>query len=119
MTKTHEDKISEPLKARLSQMGAEDIMTAIVITRHASGSGKRLDQRRRSGLIRSSRKAAGKARTTLAAALAEHEDGEVLPQDLGALGGVVVRATRRGLETLAQRSDVKAILEDQKVSVGG
>jgi len=118
MDKRAAGKLSEHLKARLASLAPDETRTAIVLAKKECGKGERLGTAERMSRAKPARAAAARLRDSVREEFPQPGQLRVLDQDLGLFGGVAVVATRGALERLAQRDDVEAILEDQKVEWG-
>ena len=112
------NKISDEFRARLDEFAPQRKIRAIVLlhTKRAERkSGRRLSHAERQAAIAAIRKSAESALPELDGILA-HYDGERL-SDVNALGSIFVETTAAGIIALAASNYVKAILENQPISL--
>ena len=112
-------KLSPEFRARLDRLGSKQKVRAIVVLEaiDASGSsGRRQSRAERKAALEAVRKSAG-------AALAQIDDtlepfhGSRLSWNPNVLGSILVEANAAGIMALAESKYVKAILEDQPISL--
>ena len=116
---TDESKISREFAARLERLAPERKIRAVVllnIENSAAGATRRLTSEERQAAAESARISARSLLPEIDESLAR-EDGKRLSEDVNALGSVTVEATPEGIAALARLPGVKAILEDQPVSL--
>ena len=111
------NRISAQFSARLARLGRRKRVRAIVMLE----TGKTLPAGRRSvqtrlNTLRVIRKSAASALTDIDKIL-QRFHGKRLVHEVDALGSVPVETTAAGINALAQSAHVKAILEDQPVSL--
>ncbi len=115
-----QEKISREFATRLEHLSPRDKVRAVVLLNTPNGANKTATRR----LSRAERKAAAEARRKSA----EHAlpDIDKIIQEFGgqrleprpsALGSVHVETTPAGVKALAASKHVKAVLEDQRVSL--
>lgn len=112
-------KLSPEFKTRLQSLEPEQKVRAIVVldTKDASGvSGRRQSPAERKAALEAVRKSASAALPRIDATL-ESFDGRRLSKSPNALGAILVEANAAGIMALAASKCVKAILEDQPVSL--
>ena len=106
-------------RARLSRLAPDDKIRVMVLLRTAPpgepSEGSATRERRQESVERM-REAMAPALADLDAALKRH-GGERLAPAASALGSIPVEITVRGIDALAELQHVKAILEDQPVSL--
>ena len=114
-----DEKISREFAARLDQRAPKDLVRAVVLV--APDSAPR--PTKRSALRRGRKARVEAARESLAGGLPEIDSilgafgGRRLDHELGALGGVAVEVVPAGIRALADCEKVRAILEDQSISL--
>ncbi len=114
-----ESKISRGFAARLERLAPDKKIRALVlldIENDTAGATRRLTSEERQASIESARISARSVLPEIDELLAR-EDGKRLSEDVNALGSVTVETTAQGIAALARLSSVKAILEDQPVSL--
>lgn len=112
-------KISPPFRARLRKLAPTEKIQAIVLIRtpqKTSGAGRRQSRQQRQATIAAIQSAAESAYAELDSILAGH-DGQRLAETPNALGCIPIEATPRGVLAVAEADFVKAILEDQPISL--
>ncbi len=112
--------ISPEFAARLARRKPDDLIRAILLleTRHASESRNRQDLRsRRKAMTEAARRSTEAARQDIAQIVAEYGGSCLENGNLGVLGGVPVETTPEGIKALARLPRVRAVLEDQAVSL--
>jgi hypothetical protein len=112
-------KLSPEFKTRLQSLGPEQKVRAIVVldTKDASSvSGRRQSPAERRAALEAVRKSASAALPQIDETL-EPFDGRRLSKHPNALGAILVEANAAGIMALAASKCVKAILEDQPVSL--
>jgi hypothetical protein len=113
------DKLSTEFKARLDRLGPQQKVRAIVML-HGKDTGKtparRQSSAERQAAIESVRKSAEQALVDIDRIL-ECFDGQRLAKSPDALGSISVETTAAGITALASCGHVKAILEDQPISL--
>ena len=112
-------KISSQFNARLARLGAKDRVRAIVMLRSkgaGESSARRQSRSARRAEIEMMRESAGQALGEIDEIL-QHYDGKRLKDKVDVLGSVPVEAVPAGIRALAASKHVKAILEDQEISL--
>lgn len=112
-------KISSEFSTRLSRLGPGDKVHAFVLLRTSgtsNRSGKRQSRAERKAAVEASRKSAERALTDIDTILKQH-NGRRLARRPNALGSMPVETTAAGIKALASSRWVKAILEDQPISL--
>ena len=112
-------KLSREFRARLNSLGAEQKVRAIVVleTQDASGpTGTRQSRAERKAALEAVRKSASATLLKIDETL-EPFDGRRLSESPNALGSILVEANAAGIIALAESKYVKAILEDQPLSL--
>lgn len=112
-------KISREFAAQLENRKADEIVRAVVVlgaAEPAKGNGRRMTRQERARLIEDAR-CAVEAATEEIAKILETFRGRRLESGLDALGSLALETTPAGIKALAELSAVKAILEDQPVSL--
>jgi hypothetical protein len=116
---SRDDKISTPFKMRLKHVKPQQKVRAIVLL-HLNGpevaSGRRHSPSERQAAIEAMRKSAEPALVEIDRVL-RHFGGKRLGASVNALGSIPVEATPDGITALATLDSVKAILEDQPISL--
>ena len=118
-TDEHGPKISPEFSSRLARMSPDQKVHAVVVvaTNAAKGRASRRQTREeRKSAIESVRKSARVALEQVDKTLEEFS-GRRLQSDVNALGTITVEATPAGINALARSKSVKAILEDQRVTL--
>jgi hypothetical protein len=113
------DKISEPFRSRLSKLGREERIRAIVLLRtpqRGERSGRRQSREERKAAIFANQSATAAAFEEIEAIL-EPFGGKRLTDKPNALGYIPIETTRDGLIAVAESDAVRAILEDQPISL--
>lgn len=118
MNNQQQEKISKNLLETMKRISPKKTITVIVLTSFHNRDAARLNQRIRMNRIRQNKEFGKKIREELAKLLADHNSGEILDYNFDTLGGIVVRANRKGIEKIAKHDDVSAILENQKIHIG-
>jgi len=116
---SRDDKISPAFKVRLKHMEPQQKVHAIVILHSndpAVSPGLRQSPAERRAVIEAMRKSAEPALDEIDRVLS-HFGGKRLASSVNALGYVPVEATPDGITALAKLDSVKAILEDQPISL--
>jgi hypothetical protein len=123
MAYSHKDsrdaKISPTFKMRLKHMDPQQKVGAIVVLHlndHEAAPGRRQSPAERQATIEAMRKSAEPVLVAIDRAL-RHFGGKRLGSSVNALGSVPVEATPDGITALANLDSVKAILEDQQISL--
>ena len=114
-----DDKISTAFRARLDRMNRQQKIRAIVVLRLADTEvtpARRQSPSQRQAMIEAMRKSAKPALAEIDSVL-RHFGGKRLAPTVNALGSVPVEATPDGITALADLDSVKAILEDQSISL--
>ena len=112
-------KISPEFSSRLAGMSPGQKVHAVVVFAANAGKGRparRQAREEREAAIESVRKSAKQALQQMDKTL-EKFGGRRLQADLNALGTIAVEATPAGINALARSKSVKAILEDQRVTL--
>ncbi|MBI3988994.1 MAG: hypothetical protein HY347_05195 [candidate division NC10 bacterium] len=113
------DKISPAFKARLDRLGPRQKVRVIVMLRTKDAGkapGRRRSREDRQAAIEVIRKSAEQALIDIDKIL-ERFDGRRLATSPDALGSIPVETTAAGITALATSEHVKAILEDQPISL--
>lgn len=112
-------KISPEFAERLARLGPKQKVLAIVLL-HGKSTGKASAPRRshvsRQAAVDSKRKSAEQVLTDIDNIL-KRVGGQRLAKSPDALGSIPVQTTAAGINDLAASKHVKAILEDQKISL--
>lgn len=114
-----DNKISTTFRARLNRMSRQQKVRAIVVLRLADTEvtpGRRQSPSERQAVIEAMRHSAEPALAEIDRVLS-HFGGKRLAPSVNALGSVPVEATPDGITALASLDSVKAILEDQPISL--
>ena len=112
------ETISEPFRERLSRLGPEERVRAIVLIRtpgQGKGTGRRQSREERQAKVAAIQSAAGSAFEEIDRILGQY-DGKRLAESPDALGCVPIEATREGVLAVAESEVVEAVLEDQPIS---
>jgi hypothetical protein len=107
------DKLSGELRRRLARMASDRPVRAVVLLNAEVSSGR--GQSRREAIV-AVRRTAASAKAALDPLVAR-VGGRWLADEPDALGSLGVEITAAGLRELAESEHVKAILEDQRVTV--
>ncbi|MCH7814092.1 MAG: hypothetical protein IID40_08735 [Planctomycetes bacterium] len=114
-------KISAEFSIRLTRLKPGQTVRAVVMLDVAkskkSGTG-RMSRQQRQAAIKVLRQAGETALTGIDEILCRF-DGKRLDQQVNALGGVLVEAPAHGIRALAAAPQIKAVLEDQPISLIG
>lgn len=113
------EKISEPFRSRLSRLGPQERIQAIVLIRpprQGKGAGRRQSREERQAKVAAIQTAAASALEELDRILGQH-DGKRLAESPNALGCIPIEATRQGVLAVAESELVEAVLEDQPISL--
>lgn len=114
-------KISPEFVARLGRLGPAHKVRAIVLLRTEgvkTPTGRRQSRVERRVATKSIRESDGQALTDIDSVL-ERYDGRRLADGPDALGSIAVETTAAGITALAASDHIKAILEDQPISLVG
>jgi hypothetical protein len=114
-----DSKISPNFTSRLEKLSPNQKVRAIVLLNlesGAEGKTKRLSSAERKAAMESVRQSAQFALPEIDEILQSFE-GKRLSDEVNALGSVAVETTAAGIISLAQSDRVKAILEDQPISL--
>jgi hypothetical protein len=114
-----DNKISTAFRARLNRMNRQQKVRAIVILRLGDTEvtpGRRQSPSQRQAMIEAMRNYVEPAVAEIDRVLT-HFGGKRLAASVNALGSVPVEATPDGITALASLDSVKAILEDQPISL--
>jgi len=114
-----EGKLSRELRSRLEQLESGETVRAVVLLdvgTEGPRSGHRQSAEERRAAIQRVRQSAQAAVSAIDTAL-EACAGRRLSPEANALGSITVEATPQGLEALAQLPSVRAVLEDQPISL--
>ncbi|HXH09224.1 MAG TPA: hypothetical protein VNP04_05605 [Alphaproteobacteria bacterium] len=114
-----DDKISTAFKARLKRMGPREKLRAVVMLRLLEGndtSGRRQSLSERHAAIDAVRKSAESGLVEVDRVL-KRFGGKRLAPTVNALGAVPVETTADAITALAALEPVKAILEEQPISL--
>lgn len=112
-------RISPQFNARLAQLGEKDTVRAIVMLRSKRtgvSAANRQSRTERRAEIRALRESEGQALSEIDEIL-QHYDGRRLKDKVDVLGSIPVEAVPAGIRALAASEHVKAILEDQEISL--
>ena len=112
-------KISREFGNRLAGMPPEEKVQAVVVLERNSAkrpTSRRQDRAERALAIEAVKKSAGTALAQMDKTLKEF-GGRRLQADLTALGTITVEATPAGIKALALSKGVRAVLEDQRMSL--
>ena len=116
---SHNAKISPEFFVRLAHLKPQQKIRAMVML-HVDGPGKSSGQRQsgaeRQAMIERIRQSAEPALTEVDNILA-HYNGKRLAASVNALGVVPIETTAAGINALAASDRVKAVLEDQAISL--
>jgi hypothetical protein len=116
---SRDDKISTPFKMRLKHMKPQQKVRGIVLLQlndHELAPGRRQSPSERQTAIEAMRKVAEPALIEIDRVLS-HFGGKRLGATVNALGSIPIEATPDGITALATLDSVKAILEDQPISL--
>jgi hypothetical protein len=116
---SRDDKISTTFKMRLKHMEPHQKVRAIVVLHlngHEVAPGRRQSPAERQAAIEAMHKSAEPALAEIDRVL-RHFGGKLLASSVNALGSIPVEATPNGIAALATLDSVKAILEDQPISL--
>jgi hypothetical protein len=116
---SRDEKISPAFKMRLKHMDPQQKVRAIVVLHlndHEAVPGRRQSPAGRRAMIEAMRKSAEPALDEIDRVLS-HFGGKRLAPSVNALGSVPVEATPAGLTALSTLESVKAIFEDQPISL--
>ena len=112
-------KISPEFGSRLAGLSPDQKVHAVVVFASNAGKGRlsrRQAREEREAAIESVRESAKQALQQMDKT-SEKFGGRRLQDDLNALGTIAVEATPAGINALARSKSVKAILEDQRVTL--
>ncbi len=113
-------KISPEFAARLERRKPDEMVRAVLMLDTQPpvvGAGRRELRARRSELTEAARRSVQAALEDINKILDQY-DGHCLENtNLGALGGIAVETTPAGIKALAERPKVRAIVEDQSISL--
>ena len=113
------DKISPEFAARLASLGAQHKLRAIVMLHPqttSQESTRRLTRAERQAVIKTMRQAIAPTLDEIDRLLVQH-DGKRLAQTVSAVGTIPIETTPAGVYALAALTCVKAILEDQRITL--
>ncbi len=113
-------KISDAFAARLAGFAPDATVRAIVMIQTpptAKPSGRRMTRVERLAAVEAIKESARTAIGEIDDIVRATPNGRRLSETAGAMGSIVVETTRAGLELVATLDRVKAILEDQPVSL--
>ena len=114
-------KISPPFRARLRKLAPTEKIQAIVLIRtpqKTSGAGRRQSREQRQATIAAIQSAAESAYEELDRILAGHNGQRLAESETpNALGCIPIEATAQGVLAVAESELVKAVLEDQPISL--
>jgi hypothetical protein len=114
-----DNKISAAFRARLNRMNPQQKVRAIAVLRLGDAEvtpGRRQSPAERQAAIEAMHKSAEPALVEIDRIL-RHFGGKRLASSVNALGSVPVESTPDGITALASLDSVKAILEDQPISL--
>jgi hypothetical protein len=114
-----DNKISAAFRARLNRMNPQQKVHAIAVLRLGDAEvtpGRRQSPAERQAVIEAMHKSAEPALAEIDRVL-RHFGGKRLAPSVNALGSVPVESTPGGITALASLDSVKAILEDQSISL--
>jgi hypothetical protein len=112
-------KISDEFLARLENRGSKEMVRAVVMLeaeRTLKPAGRRALRTQRKKLTAAAQRLVEGAETDIAKIL-EKYGGHRLESNLGALGSLAVETTPAGIKALIECPCVRAILEDQPISL--
>jgi len=110
-------KISPEFAARLGRLGPKQRVRAIVVLNaETAGTGQRQSQAERQAVIKAMRQSAERALTDVDDVL-KRFGGQRLANIPDALGSLPVETTAAGIAALAASKYIKAILEDQAITL--
>jgi len=112
-------KISREFAARLKDRRPDEMVRVIVMLeteQSAKKTGRRVLRAQRKTLTKAARRSVDMATVDIAGILKKY-GGRRLEREIGSLGGLAVETTPAGIRTLADCPKVKAILEDQSLSL--
>src|SRR5215831_17099972 len=115
----HNAKISPAFSARLAHLKPQQKIRAMIMLHvdvPGKSSGQRQSRTERQAMIERIRESAEPALTEIDDILA-HYSGKRLAASVNALGAIPIETTAAGINALAASERVKAILEDQTVSL--
>lgn len=119
-SEARKEKISPEFAARLDHFGPRQKVRAVIVVQTGGRAGKTTGQRRsrvkRQAAIEALRRSAELALPDIDSIL-ERFGGKRLVEDPSALGTLPVETTVDGIKALAASDHVKAVLEDQPVSI--
>jgi sorbitol-specific phosphotransferase system component IIA len=116
---SRDDKISTTFRTRLNRMEPQQKVRAMVVLHlddHEVAPGRRQSPAERQEAIEAMRKSAEPALAELDHVL-RHFGGKRLASNVNALGSIPVEAPPNGIAALATLDAVKAVLEDQPISL--
>jgi hypothetical protein len=114
-----DSKISANFTSRLGKLKPNQKIRAIILLKVESGTegqAKRLSSTERKSAMEAVRQSAQSALPEIDRIL-EDSDGKRLSNEINALGSIAVETTADGIFSLAKSEQVKAILEDQSISL--
>ena len=114
-------KISQAFVARLEDLAPDALVRAIVLLEtapDAGEAGRRARKARRREMAEAARGAVEAAASEVAEILAAH-GGRRLERNLDILAALAVETTPAGIRSLAELATVRAIMEDQPISLIG
>lgn len=114
-----DNKISPAFRARLNRMNQQQKVRAIIVVRLGDtevAPGRRQSPSQRQAVIEAMHKSAEPALAEIDRVLRQF-GGKRLASNVNALGAVPVETTPEGITALATLDSVKAILEDQPISL--
>lgn len=114
-----QDKISREFRSRLERLSPNKMIRAIVLLQtpvQENASGQRQTRSHRHAAIEAVKQATEKSLPAVDTVL-NRLGGRRLAEHASALGSVPVEATVAGIKALADLEQVKAILEDQPISL--
>ena len=112
-------KISSQFRARLASLGPHQMVRAVILPcTHGpnEAKGKRLSRAEREKVIAARREATERALPEIERVLQTH-GGQRISGHTDALGSILVETTAVGILALADTDNVKAVLEDQPISL--
>jgi hypothetical protein len=116
---SRDDKISTTFRTRLNHMAPQQKVRAMVVLHlngHEVAPGRRQSPEERQAAIEAIRRSAEPVLAEIDRVL-RHYGGKRLEPSVNVLGSIPVEATPDGITALASLDSVKAVLEDQPISL--
>jgi len=112
-------KLGPGFQAKLREAAPDERIYAVVLLETSEGEGRRAKRRsreQREAAVARTKRSAGCALREIDRVLKRH-NGRRLADEANALGAVPIEATPAGLHAIAACDEVKAVLEDQPVTL--